>query len=334
VKLATRPVTINVKPLPSGAPDGFTGGVGSFDMNATLSSSEIEVNEALSLKVTIRGTGNLPLLGEPEVNLPPDHDLYDVTRSENVNTGGNRISGSVTFEYPIVARHAGRFRIAPVNFAWFDPASGKYRSSTSEEFTFTVLKGETEEATGTVYLPGILQERVDDIGTDIRDISRSVPIFTPVAVTILGQNWYKLLYVLAVLLLVAAIILIRSVARRNADLKLVRNRQASRSARVRLKNADKLRRSGDQDDFYDEIGKAIWGYLADKLNIETSELTRETIINDLGDRGVPEEILREFLRILDDSEFSRFAPSSEKSDINQLFGDAVALIRNLENKLK
>jgi len=118
--LSTPPVTIHVKPLPPGAPEGFNGAVGNFSMNASLSATEVGVNEALSLKITIKGTGNLPLLGEPKVNLPPDHDLYDVTKSLNTSTSGNRVSGSVTFEYPIIARHAGRFRIAPVRFAWFD----------------------------------------------------------------------------------------------------------------------------------------------------------------------------------------------------------------------
>ncbi|MGW8316442.1 MAG: BatD family protein, partial [Bacteroidales bacterium] len=131
VTLSTLPVTIHVKPLPAGAPEGFTGGVGDFTMNASLSASEIGVNEALSLKITIRGTGNLPLLGAPEVNLPPDHDLYDVNQSLNTSTSGNRISGSVTFEYPIIARHAGRFRIAPIRFAWFDPSDNTYRTATS-----------------------------------------------------------------------------------------------------------------------------------------------------------------------------------------------------------
>jgi len=127
--------------------------------------------------------------------------------------------------------------------------------------------------------------------------------------------------------------MIRLVAQRNADLTLVRNRQANRSARARLKKADRFRKGGDQDGFYEEVGKAIWGYLADKLNIETSDLSREVILEELRLRGISEEMRTEFLRILDDSEFSRFAPTSEKSDVNQLFSDAVALIRNLENSL-
>ena len=153
-KLATLPVNIRVKPLPGGAPEGFTGGVGKFSMTAGLSAGEIAVNEALSLTVTISGTGNLPLLDVPEVKLPRDHDLYDVTRKVNTGTAGNRINGSVTFEFPIVARHAGNFRIAPVVFSWFDPESEQYRTTSTNEFTFTVLKGEVEDGTGAVYEPG------------------------------------------------------------------------------------------------------------------------------------------------------------------------------------
>jgi hypothetical protein len=334
VTLATLPVTIHVKPLPPGAPGGFTGGVGEFDMKATLSSSEIEVNEALSLKITISGTGNLPLLGEPDVNLPPDHDLYDVTRSVNTSTTGNRISGSVTFEYPIVARHAGRFRIAPVQFAWFDPKAGSYKTAVTDEFIFTVLKGENEESQGGVYVPGVMAESVKDLGTDIRDISRIPPVFSVVSSSLLGSRWYRWFYLVAILLTLLLIIMMRVVARRNADLTLVRNRKAGRAARSRLKHADRFRKEGDADRFYEEIGKAVWGYLSHKLNIETSALSRELVLEQMESRAVPGEQRDELLRILEGSEFSRFAPTSERSDMNQLYNDAAQLIRNLENSLK
>ncbi len=332
-KLLTKPVSINVKPLPAGAPAAFTGGVGSFTMKAVLSAAEVEVNEALSLKVTVRGTGNLPLMGEPEVNLPPDHDLYDVSRSLNTSVSGNRINGSVTYEYPIVARHAGRFRIAPIQFSWFNPASGKYESTTSGEFTFTVLKGDAENGSGTVFVPGIMQESVENLGTDIRDISRTAPELTPVARSLMGQRWYRLLYLVTLVLAILVIFYIRTVSRRNADLRLVRNRQANRSARNRFKQADKYRKNGEEDRFYEEIGKAIWGYLGDKLGIETSGLSREAISAELASRKVAKELLDEFSRILDESEFSRFAPSVEKSGTDQLYRDALQLIKNLENCL-
>ncbi len=332
-ELSTLPVTINVKALPSGAPGGFTGGVGSFTMQAELSAEEVEVNEALSLKITIRGKGNLPLLGAPEVNLPPDHDLYDVSHSLNISVSGNQIGGSVSYEYPIVARHAGRFRIAPIQFTWFDPASESYHTTTSKEFNFTVLKGENEEGSGSVYIPGVNQENVENLGTDIRDITRITPVFTPVAFSLMGQRWYKLSYLLIVILTLLVILYIRTVSRRNADLRMVKNRKASRAALNRFKLADKYRKAGHEDHFYDEVGKAIWGYLADKLGIETSGLTREGISAELSSRSVSPELIEEFSRIIDESEFSRFAPSGEKSGIDQLYRDAMQLIKNLENSL-
>jgi hypothetical protein len=334
VTLATLPVNIKVKPLPPGAPAGFTGAVGDFTMKAELSDTEMEVNEALSLKITISGTGNLPLLGEPEVNLPPDHDLYDVSRSLNTSNSGNRISGSVTFEYPIIARHAGRYRIAPIQFAWFDPGAETYRTATTGEFAFTVLKGEGEESTGSVYVPGVAPESVRNLGTDIRDIARSAPLFTPMASSLFGTPWYRWFYALAFVTTLVLLILIRRMTRRNADLSLVRNRKAGKAARSRLKNADRLRKAGQTDKFYEELGKALWEYLSHKMNIETSELSREVVMEQLSHRKVPEEEQSELLRILEDSEFSRFAPTSERSDVNLLFRDAARLIRNLENSLK
>lgn len=334
VTLSTLPVTIHVKPLPSGAPVGFTGGVGDFEMKAQLSSTEIGVNEAISLKITISGTGNIPLLGEPEVNLPPDHDLYDVTRSVQTSTSGNRISGSVTFEYPIIARHSGHFRIAPVQFAWFDPKAGSYKTAVTDEFNFNVVKGENDDTSGGVYQPGVLHESVKNLGTDIRDISRAPQVFSLVKGSLLGKGWYIVLYPVTLLLSLALIILIRLVTRRNADLTLVRNRKAGKSARTRLKQADRFRKADDPDRFYEEIGKAIWGYLSHKLNIETFGLSREVVLEQLENRGVPREQRDELLRILEESEFSRFAPTSERSNMDILYSDAAQLIRNLENVLK
>jgi len=143
-----------------------------------------------------------------------------------------------------------------------------------------------------------------------------------------------LFYPLALIITLVLIVLISVVARRNADLTLVRNRKAGRSARARLKKADIFRKSNDPDNFYEEIGKAIWGYLSNKLNIETSGLSREVILLHLEQRKVPQEQQDELLRILEESEFSRFAPSSEKTDVNKLYSDAAQLIRNLENTLK
>jgi len=179
-----------------------------------------------------------------------------------------------------------------------------------------------------------MAETVKDLGTDIRDISRTPPLFSPVATTLFGSRWYESLYLFSIFICILLIVLIRLVARRNADISLVQNRHAGKAARSRLKKADRFRKANKSDSFYEEIGKALWEYLSHKMTIETSGLTRDVVLEKMKNRNVPEELRKELIRILEDSEFSRFAPTSERSDMDRLYGDAVQLIRNLENSLK
>lgn len=334
VTIATKPVTINVKPLPQGAPDGFTGGVGDLDFSARLSAEQVSVNDALSLVVTISGTGNIALLGAPKIDFPPDHDVYETTKSTNINTSGNRVSGSVTFEYPIVARHAGNFRIAPVRFSWFDPEAETYRTITTEEFTFKVEKGEGTEQGAQIFMPGARGEDVENIGTDILDINRMVPLFRPIGRSPLTNTGYWIMYIVLIILFIAAIVVLRTWFRQRADVRLMRNRKASKMAKHRLRVADKARKAGDSETFFEEVEKAIWGYLADKLSIEVSSLSREKVSEVLHGTGISDELQEEMIRIIDDCEFSRYAPSSEKSDVDTLYAEAIHLLHNLEQNIR
>ena len=333
VVVSTKAVTIDVKPLPPGAPEGFTGGVGDLKFSAKLSSDKVKVNDALSLVIRISGTGNLALIGAPEVNFPPDHDVYETSKSSNISTSGNRIGGTLTFEYPIVARHAGNFRIAPISFAWFDPEREEYRALTTEEFTFTVEKGEDAGNGGQVYLPGLRAEEVENIGSDILDIKRAVPGFNKLGASPLQNTFYWVAYAVLLLLFIAGIIFLRLYLRHKADIRLSRNRRANKLARKRLRTADRARKSGEHEKFYEEIEKAIWGYLSDKLSIDLSSLSREKVQTLLKTAGTDEELLGELLRIIDDCEFSRYAPSSEKSDMDVLYADAMRLIHQLEQNI-
>jgi hypothetical protein len=334
VKIATRPVTINVKPLPPNAPSGFTGAVGDFKFSAKLSADQVQVNDALSLVVTISGTGNVSLLGAPRIDFPPDHDIYETTKSTKLSTSGNRVSGTVTFEYPVVARHAGSFRIAPVSFSWFDPASGKYRTATTEEFIFTVAKEEGTDQGGQIYIPGSRGEMVENIGTDILDIRRNIPEFVTIGASPLKNTVYWLLYIILFVLFLTAVTIFRLYFKRKADVRLLRNRKASKMAKRRLRIADKARKSNEQDTFFEETEKAIWGYLSDKLTIEPSSLSRERVLQLLGNAGVQEETLTELTRIIDECEYSRYAPSSERSDMNTLYRDAARLLHILDQNIR
>jgi len=331
--ISTLPVTINVKRLPEGAPSGFTGAVGDFKVGVSLSSDHAVVNDAISLKIKISGTGNLSLIGAPKVDFPPDHDVYETTKSLNINTSGNRITGNVSFEYPVVVRHAGSFRIAPVSFSWFDPVEKKYKTYTSDEFTFTVEKGEGIEEGGQVYIPGNRGEVVEDIGTDILDIDRQVPEFRNLGQSPLGGLHYWVFYILAVAVFITFMILLPLYYRRRADVRLTRNRKANKLARSRMKVADKARKMNEPEKFYEETEKAIWGYLSDKLSIEYSTLSRDKVAELLKEAGLSDTIFTELVRIMDECEFSRYAPSSEKSDMTQLYNDSLRLIHSLEQNI-
>ncbi len=334
VEITTDPVTINVKPLPENVPEGFTGAVGDFTFKANLSTNNLKVNDALSLVVTISGTGNISLISPPEIDFPPDHDVYEVDRTEKISTSGNRISGNVTYEYPIVVRHAGNFRIAPISFTWFDPSLEKYKTITTDEFRFTVEKGQGPDQSAQVYSQGMLGDDVENIGTDILDINRAIPVFRVIGKTPLTNNLYWFLYGIIVLVFIVLVILLRTWFRQRADIQLLRNKKAAKIARSRLKTADKARRNGDEERFFEEAEKAIWGYLSDKLGIEISSLSRDSVAGILRNAGIKEKLEEDLRRIIDDCEFSRYAPSSEKSDMNELYEDSVRLLRSLEHNIR
>jgi hypothetical protein len=333
-KILTKPVTLKVKPFPDGAPKGFTGGVGSLKMTARLSAESVEENDALSLIITVSGTGNISLLGAPKVDFPPDHDVYETTRKEKISTSSNRVTGSVTFEYPMVARHAGNFRISPISFTWFDPAIKEYKSLATDEFNFTVLKGEDGDTAGQVYMPGMRAEDVENIGTDILDIQRTSSDLSKIGYTPLSKSWYWIIYLAFLVLFLLSGGLLRIYFRQRADVRLVRNRKANKLAKRRLKTADKARKSSKAELFFEETDKAMWGYLGDKLGLELSSLRRDKVIEILENKSVEEEVSIELFRIMDECEFSRYAPSEEKSDMNSLYNDAIKLINKLEQNIQ
>ena len=334
VSLNTRPVSIQVKPLPENPPEGFTGAVGDFNMTATLSANQVDLNDALNLKITITGTGNLSLLGTPSVDLPPEHDVYETNRTADIQTTGNRISGTVVFEYPIVARAAGKFRIAPVQFSWFDPASETYKTVSSNEFLFEVEKGDEAPGQESVVVPGNRGERVENIGTDILDIARTPGKLTARSSSLLSSPWYWAAYGVMLVVFLTAVLLLKRYIQRRADSKLVKNRKANRMARKRLRNADHARKQQAPDRFFEETEKAIWGYLADKLGLDHALLSREYIDEILDSRQVEDSLRKELLETMNECEFSRYAPSTEKSNMDQTYERAVKLIRKLEHKLR
>lgn len=330
-------VTITVKPLPSGAPEGFNGAVGSYKMKAEVNKTKLKVNEAVSLKLHISGSGNIELIKPVKINFPPDLEVFDPKSNNNFKYAETGTSGTIDFEYILIPRHAGNFRIAPVVFAWFDPSDGKYKSEKSSEFTFAAEKGENDDPgyyTSNAGQQGLSEggKEVASLAHDIRFIRITPPGLKPIGKSIFGSTLFIFAYIFPVIILLAIIIFRRERIRRNADINAVRNRKARKLAEKRLKNASLLLKSGNQE-FYDEILKAVWGYLADKLGISVSELSREKIATELQQKKLEPEVLQSLWNLLDECEIARYA-SSTGGDKQKIYNDAIALISVLQEKIR
>ena len=327
-KVTTQPVTVRVKPLPTPRPADFHGAVGSFALESSLSSTEAKLNDALTLKVVLKGSGSLNLAGEPLINFPQGIEKYD---PKVTITGPGTSSGSKTFEFLLIPRNPGKFDIPPVSYTVFDPKQEKYVTLRSEGYSVNVTgtPGSSEGA-APVFIPG---EDVKYLGQDIRFIRNGNGRLSTAAAPLVTELHYWLWFALALFITAVVLLLRREQIRRNADVAGVRNRKASRNARQRLARAEGLLKSGSKDQVNAGVARALWGYLGDKLRIPPSEITRERCYALLRQRNTGEELISELDRILTATEYSQYAPVSEGESPAALCKRAELLIGRLDNVL-
>ncbi|MCJ7449612.1 MAG: BatD family protein [Bacteroidales bacterium] len=325
-------VKINVRQLPGIKPDDFSGVVGKLDLNATVSKDSVNVNDAVNFRVTISGNGNLKLAAVPELKLPPDVEIYDPKISDEIRNGINGSSGQKTFEYLLIPRHYGDFTIPPVSYSYFNTSKGQYERLTTDEFHFHARKGTEQNTEITVY-GGVSKEDVKYVGKDIRFI-KSDPgrLLKSSNILLSGRSFYTA-YASALFVFLLVLFIRREHIRRNADLNAVRNRKAGKVAVKRLHEASKCLNHGQIDRFYEEILKAIWGYLSDKLNIPVSELTRNNAVNALTEKGIDEVKIKNLTDILDNCEYARFAPAASGTEAAAVYEGASEFIRSVENSI-
>lgn len=327
-RVTSEPVTVNVSALPSGAPASFTGGVGSFRLSAGFDSDSVAAHEATSLKITISGTGNINLVDAPKVQLPADFEAYDVRKTENISTGESGSTGTLTFEYPFIPRAPGVFDIDPVEFTYYDIAAGRYRTLSSGPLRLKVGEGTRTDAA--VIPSGVSKRSVESLGEDIRFIS-TVPRLKKAGRMMVGSPAMLIIPVVIVLAAAAVwILLSRSIARRS-DVAGTRNRKAMKVARARLKNASAFLRQGLYSAFYEELHKALHGYISDKLMLPVADLTRERIGEELRSRGKDEAVIQELSDILDACEYARYAPASGSEAMEKHYQQAVKVISQIES---
>ena len=322
----SRPVTITVLPLPEGKPASFSGGVGQMRFAVTVDKTDVKANEAVMLKATVSGNGNMRFVDAPRINFPPDFELYDPQISTQLNAANT--TGSKTFEYLVIPRHGGTFKIPSVEFSYFDPQAREYRTLLSEELTITVERG--DELPGATIMSGITREDIRHIGRDISYIKTGTIKLHRAGDYFFGTWMFWMWYIVPLTGFTVTVFLRRKYIRKYADVAMVKNRRANRYATRRLKKARKLKDNGMKEQFYEELSRALWGYLSDKLTIPVAELSIDNATTIMEQRNVNATLSKEFTSVIDDCEFARYAPSTTESDMDTLYNNAVEVINRMQ----
>jgi len=331
--LKSNPLTINVKDLPQvNKPASFNGAVGQFSFAAKIDRTKLKANEALTLTITISGTGNIELIEPPKINFPPDFETYEPKVTTRIKTGNSGVKGYKKIEYLAIPRNPGDFTIPSTSFSFFNPKEKKYYTFSSEEYNIHVEKGSGTSA-GVVY-SNSAQEDIHYIGKDIHHIKTSVAKWKKQGKYFFGSEFFYILLVLPLILLVLVIIYRSYHKKHVSNTDLLRNKKANKIAKTRLHQAAKLRKEGNEKAFYDEIAQALWGYISYKFNISGAELSIDTVKQKLAERNVSEEVINNFINTLNDIEFARFAPGDKADKMENVYNEALNAIMSAEKALK
>lgn len=325
--LRTADITIDVYPLPASKPESFCGGVGTLSISSSLKSSDVKTGDAISLKITVSGTGNLKLITAPHVEFPKDFDVYDPKTSEDIKPSSNGMVGKKVFEYLAIPRNVGKYTIPAVAFSYFDTQTNSYKTITTQPFTLNVSKGKYNSSTH-------VRDYTDEVTTDIRYIKKGEIGESSSSVELWGSLIFWLAYLIPAAVFIILLTIYRKQAFENANIAYARVKKANKAAIRRLRTAEKLLKQKQYDAFYDEVIRALWGYVSDKLTIPTSELTKENIAYKLSQKGVGEETNSLFIRTLDDCEFAKYAPGDKNKAMDQTYSAAIRIITQLENEIK
>ena len=330
--LMTPKLTIDVKPLPAGKPADFSGGVGEFNISSSINSTKVKTNDAITVKVVISGTGNLKLVGEPEVKFPEDFEVYDPKVDSKFRLTNAGLSGNKVIEYLAIPRNAGTYKIPAIKFSYFDIKSRSYKTLTTEEYTVQVEKGAGNASQTIANFTN--KEDLKVLNEDIRFIKQNDVKLSPKGEYFFGSMGYWLFYIIPGLIFIACFLIYRKQIAANANLAKVRTKKANKVAVKRMKQAGKLLAANEKDPFYDEVLKALWGYISDKLSIPVSQLSKDNIEEELRKYGVAEDLIKEFLNALNSCEFARFAPGDANQAMDKVYSDSLEVISKMENSIK
>lgn len=313
IHVAPGDLTINVTALPMPQPEGFTGAVGQFSAESRISSETLRTNEAASMMITISGVGNIRYIKAPEIDFPADFEQYSPRTDIDANVVGNNVKGKVTVEYTFVPQTPGDYTIPPTEFIYFDPAKKEYVTIPLPERNIKVAKGVGTSASA----QNVEQKDINAAMTDILHIKQNVDDMNQSHTLYVHTVWYWSIWFMLVAAFVVSIFYTRRLERRNADVAGRRLAKAGKVGKKRLRQAKGILEADDAksaDRFYEEVLKAMWGYIGDKFRLPSSQLTRQNISTILQAHNVSEETISSVVNVLDECEMARYTPSSTSVD--------------------
>lgn len=315
-------IKIDVLPLPH-KPANFSGGVGKFNISAQLNKNELKAGDPLSLRIVVGGIGNLKLIKQPVVNFPKDWDKYDPKVTDKTKLTSNGLEGNMIYDILAVPRNQGHYTIPPVELTYYDTSLNQYKTIKTQSFEIEVAKGDGSRSSVVDYSK--------DQPKDIKDIKKGDAELHSVDNFFFGSVGYLMSLLIPFVAFVALLVIFRKRAIDNADLVKMKGKKANKIATKRLRQANKLMLAGKSNEFYDEVLRALWGYVGDKLNMPAEKLSRENISEKLQSHNVDDNTISKFLSAIDDCEMMRFAPGDPEGNMNKTFESAMTAIMEIEN---
>lgn len=330
-KVIAPAITINVSSLQN-KPNNFSGAVGKFNISSSISSNEVFANDAITLKVKLNGTGNMKLINIPEIAFPKDFETYDAKVNDNFKLSNNGLTGTKEFEYLAVPRHSGKYLIPALKFVYFDISSHSYKTLTTEQYEIIVKKGNGKNNKVSDYTNN--QQDIKELAQDIRYIKNN-KLYLHQANENLYSSWkYWLAYIVALCIFSFVIIIMNKQKCNNSNLIKTKGNKANKVALKRMKIASKLLGQKEKEQFYDEVMRALYGYIADKLNIPQATLNKDNISIKLTENNVPQELIDQFITTLNDCEFARYAPGDISQNMENVYNSAINTITKIENSIR
>lgn len=317
-------ITVQVDPLPN-RPTNFSGGVGKFSISASLDKKKVKAGEPINIRVVISGNGNLKLLKQPVINFPKDFDKYDAKVTDKTRLTNNGLEGNMVYDFLAVPRNQGTYQIPPIEFTYYDTGANAYKTIQTQAFDLKVEKG---DGTSSVSSDFTNQDK------DIHGLKQGKAKTYDINNLFFGSFGYWTSLLVPLVAFIVLLIVFRKRAIENADLVKVRSNKANKIATKRLKKAHSLMQQGKQGEFYDEVMRALWGYVSYKLNMPVEQLSRENIKEKLNAHSVDEQTIGKFTQALDECEFERYAPGDAAGNMNKTFDSAMTAIMEIENAIR